>query len=331
MDDKNVDDRQSKKRKVEDLATTSCCSGEYDDSIAIKPDPLLNTNSPSATTGDRRTQYATKEDIENFRADLENLRADFANDIKKLNDRLNRLVSTLAPATLHAKFETSVYSFVDPKISSDLRVHEDKIKHGVTAACMAVLVALTTDNKSPTFLWHGPSTRQSKHKSKQAIFSKEDIPPLVEAGLKGTEYFIVNSNENEINALNSSQRNKLVHNGEFLDSMFGSPQAHDMEGTEFEDSKNDIRNYQTTLQRAVSLEQVSSSSSSSSSSSCCTTRDFAKTIKSLRKALESNNFAIADETEIAVVNGLIRIATWSSTVSARNTTSCGTSTVATCK
>ena len=305
------DNRESKKRKVD--STNGCCSGDDDDSIDKKPAPMLSsTHASAAIMGE--TQYVTKEDLEKFLVSIEASILATKKDLEMLERRFNNLVSStmIAPATLHAKYETCVYSFVDPILStttSSCRCNTNeggnKIKDTVSTTCLEVFEALTTTNNdnmlSPNFQWRGPQ-------------QADVVFPLMEAGLKGIHNFIVHSNERDIHALLSSRQNKLVHGDNLLQSIFGSPtDEEEARSDSFEDTKNEIRKFQTTLRRAVVVSSSASSTmaaspplqvASTTSSSSSSTREFADSIQWLRQALESKNFIINDETERVVVEKL---------------------------
>jgi len=275
------DEPTSKKQRVDDTTTADSSASTREEAAQLEERFLALERSQNEL--DERFLALERSHIELRRSQNKLRRSQ-----NKLLGRVNGIVSVMSPATLFAKFETAVYEFVGQRIPTGWRSHEDedKIKYGVSTTCMAVLEALKNNDTQNKFSWQGPNLGRRRSSSRQ--FPRNEVFAVIEAGLRGMTKFIEQSGASDINRLDSAERNKLVHNGKYL----GSPEAHDIDGDEYETAKAEIRALQTTLQRAASAAVESTVPSA---------HDFTNCIQSLRQALVAKEFTINQATETYVI------------------------------
>lgn len=170
-------------------------------------------------------------------------------EIAGLKSRMNNMVGVFAPTTQHALFETAVHMSVDKVLPAGFPESEKgKAKHSVTSICSKVMTNLLTwDARTEVkFEWNGPSPTS---------FPSSSSPPLLQVGLHGIAGLLIYiESEDAPNLLgwDPSQRNKTVHNGEFLDSLFKTPQKQETSNKEtYSATNNEVKK-----KRAVIAEKV---------------------------------------------------------------------------
>ena len=154
-------------------------------------------------------------------------------------------------------------------------------------------------------------------RGKQGDFPVGNVFNMIRAALQGLIYFVDKTKSADIQSILLDDRNKLVHDGVFLDAILKAPTPIQAEG--FDDTKHEIKEYRKQLSERVGVVGKGKSQDKPPTSSDGKGKSQAKqsvssdklreSLKELVKKLKEKNFVTSVSPEVvqAIVDGYASI------------------------
>ena len=161
-------------------------------------------------------QFVTKQEHDELKGKHDELEGKF----DELKSRLNGLTNVFEPSTKHALFETAIYIFVAlSELPAEGPHEQEKAKYALAVLCSDILKQLLEYNPKKKLSLVG-----FKLGLKNNLTRKKWKTPILRA-LQGLVAFIDIEQKSTLEDWSSvsEKRNTVIHNGDFLDAIFGSP------------------------------------------------------------------------------------------------------------